>query len=93
LGQIKDLRVVNPRVAVFSVRRDSRFGHPHPVVIDRYTTMGAQVFRSDVHGAVTVRTDGQSVWVTPYSGGPAALSPSVTHSLAETLARPTAALR
>jgi competence protein ComEC len=82
------VRTVHPRVAVFSVQRDSRFGHPHPAVVERYTTLGAYIFRTDTHGAITVRTDGQSVWVAPYLGEPASLSAPVTRRLAETRARP-----
>ena len=81
---------VHPSVAVFSVQRDSRFGHPHPLVVERYTTLGAHIFRTDAHGAITVRTDGQAVWVTPYIGEPTALSTPATRRLAETLARPSA---
>ncbi len=62
------MRAVNPSVAVISVQRDSRFGHPHPDVVERYTTLGAHIFRTDAHGAITVRTDGQAVWVEPYIG-------------------------
>jgi competence protein ComEC len=60
------VRAVDPVVAVFSVQRDSRFGHPHPMVVERYKGLGAHVFRTDTHGAITVRTDGQSLWVEPY---------------------------
>ena len=33
------VRAVDPRVAVFSVQRDSRFGHPHPMVVERYKAL------------------------------------------------------
>jgi competence protein ComEC len=84
------VRAVNPRVAVISVQRDSRFGHPHPVVVERYQALGAQIFRTDAQGAITVRTDGQSVWVEPYVGRPVVLSPPVTHRLAEMHTPPSA---
>lgn len=87
------VRAVDPRVAVFSVQRDSRFGHPHPTVVERYRTLGARIFRTDEHGAITVRTDGRSVWIEPYSGGPAVLGPPVTPRVAETHTPPAAAPR
>jgi hypothetical protein len=59
---------------VFSVPRDSRFGHPHPVILDRYTTLGADIFRTDAHGAISCRTGGQTLWLAPYLGAPAVLS-------------------
>ena len=61
------VRAVDPSVAVFSVQRDSRFGHPHPMVVERYKALGVHLLRTDEHGAITVRTDGQSVWVEPYA--------------------------
>jgi competence protein ComEC len=87
------VRAVNPRVAVFSVQRDSRFGHPHPVVVDRYTALGAYVLRTDAHGAVTVRTDAQTVWVEPYVGEPVVLSAPAAPHVAETLTPPVATPR
>ena len=75
------VRAVAPSVAVFSVQRESRFGHPHPMVVERYKALGVHLFRTDEHGAITVRTDGQSLWVEPYSGRPEALSTSATHHL------------
>jgi competence protein ComEC len=77
------VRTIVPRVAVFSVQRDNRFGHPHPVVLDRYTILGTHVLRTDEHGAITIRTDGQAVSVKPYIGSPVVLPPAATPQLAE----------
>ena len=87
------VRAVNPSVAVISMQRDSRFGHPHPAVVARYKALGARVFRTDEHGAVSVRTDGQSVWIEPYIGGSVVLSVPGTQRLAETLTPSSAAPR
>jgi competence protein ComEC len=83
------VRAVGPRLAVFSVPRDSRFGHPHPAVLARYRALGAQILRTDEHGAITVRTDGRAVWVEPYVGG--SLSTPVAHRSAESLPPPAGA--
>jgi hypothetical protein len=72
------VRAVDPRVAVFSVPRDSRFGHPHPAVVQRYRARGAAVFRTDEQGAVTVRTDGRTLRLAPYVGAPAVLAAPAT---------------
>jgi competence protein ComEC len=87
------VRAVNPQVAVFSVPRDSRFGHPHPVVVERYTRQGIHIFRTDAHGAITVRTDGQALSVYPYVGAPTVLSAAIAHSLAGALGRSSTAAR
>ena len=50
----------------------SRFGHPHPEVVARYQRAGVRLFRTDRDGAVTLSTDGKSVWMTTYADGWAA---------------------
>ena len=85
------VRAVNPQVAVFSVQRDGRFGHPHPTVVERYRALGAHIFRTNEHGAITVRTDGQAVWVEPHVGKPEVLYAPVAQDTAEALTPPPAA--
>jgi competence protein ComEC len=77
------VHAVNPSVAVFSVPRESRFGHPHPLVIERYQALGVQLLRTDEHGAITIRTDGHSVWVEPYIGESMTLAAPATDHVAE----------
>jgi competence protein ComEC len=67
------VRAIDPKVAVVSVQRDNRFGHPHPLVVDRYTALGTQILRTDVHGAITIRTDGQTISIKPSIGNPMVL--------------------
>jgi competence protein ComEC len=59
---------VQPRVAVVSVGRSNRFGHPVPAVLNRYRQAGAEVFRTDQDGAVTVDTDGYTLEVHTFNG-------------------------
>ncbi len=68
------LQAVNPEAVVFSVQRDNRFGHPAPAVLKRYAAAGAQIFRTDVDGAITFRSDGRSLWVDTYRGRGAAIA-------------------
>lgn len=84
------MRIVDPSVAVFSVQRDSQFGHLHPMIGERYKALGVHPFRTDEHGAISVRTDGQSVWVAPYIGEPVLVSMPVTHRITNILVRPPA---
>jgi competence protein ComEC len=46
-----------PKVAVISVGHDNRFGHPTAEVIERLEAAQTQIYRTDVHGAVTVTMD------------------------------------
>ncbi|MGH8059809.1 MAG: hypothetical protein ACREOH_21650 [Candidatus Entotheonellia bacterium] len=50
------------------MQRDNRFGHPAPAVLGRYEAAGAQIFRTDVDGAITFRSDGRSLRVETYRG-------------------------
>lgn len=50
---------IGPELAVIPVGRNSH-GHPSPELIDVLHRMGAAVYRTDVHGAVTFTSDGRS---------------------------------
>jgi competence protein ComEC len=62
------VRALNPRVAVVSVGRSNRFGHPAPAVLRRYEEIHAEVFRTDRDGAVVIDTDGTSLDVHSFTG-------------------------
>lgn len=59
---------VRPPVAVISVGRESRFGHPHPEVVTRWTESGARVLTTGQNGTVTVSTDGADLVLSVFSG-------------------------
>jgi competence protein ComEC len=67
------VRTLRPRVAVVSVGRANRFGHPVPIVLDRYRDAGAEIFRTDRDGAVTLDTDGYSLDIHTFNGRQASL--------------------
>jgi competence protein ComEC len=55
------LAKVRPSLAVIAVGEDNQFGHPSLRVIKRLERAGAQVFRTDLNGAVRVVSDGERV--------------------------------
>lgn len=55
------LELVDPEAAVISVGKNN-FGHPSSDVLKRLTNNGIQVFRTDEHGAVILKTDGRKIW-------------------------------
>jgi competence protein ComEC len=57
-----------PSAVVFSAGRRNPFGHPAPVVVDRYRAAGAKVFSTADDGAVVVDTDGHQVVVWTWTG-------------------------
>jgi competence protein ComEC len=54
---------VQPRYAVISVGKRSRFGHPSPAVIERYVRSGVQVLQTGKNGMVTAESDGSRLIV------------------------------
>ena len=44
----------------------NRFGHPHPQVLERYEASGAQVWRTDLDGAISLRLDPDELVVSGY---------------------------
>jgi competence protein ComEC len=57
------LRAVSPQVIVISVGRANRYGFPQPDVLDRCRAAGARIFRTDLHGAVEISSDGKKIAV------------------------------
>jgi competence protein ComEC len=57
------LDAVSPTFAIISDGFANSFGHPHPKVIQRLHQHRAGVLRTDRDGLVTVRTDGDRIWV------------------------------
>lgn len=54
---------VRPELAVISAGHKNRYGHPAPETLRRLEAVGATIYRTDLHGTVGLRTDGQRVTV------------------------------
>lgn len=59
---------LRPAAVLISAGRGNPYGHPVPVVLDRYARAGAEVFRTDRDGQIELLTDGHTVEVTTYTG-------------------------
>ncbi len=62
------IAAIHPAAAIVSAGRGNRFGHPTADVLERYREAGAEMFRTDEDGAVTVETDGRRVDVRTMTG-------------------------
>ena len=58
-----------PDIAIISCGRGNSFGHPAPDVLQRLESVGAAIYRTDLHGQVSVETDGTDVRVRTFVGG------------------------
>ncbi len=45
-------KTVSPKIAIINCGRDNAFGHPHQEMIDALN--GAEIFRTDIHGAIKI---------------------------------------
>ena len=55
------IKEVSPAYAVFSVGHKNRFRFPREEVVKRYLDEGANILRTDIHGAVSFVTDGKAL--------------------------------
>lgn len=55
------LDAVDPAIDIISVGADNGYGHPTSQVLDRLA--GDLVLRTDLHGDITISTDGHHLWV------------------------------
>jgi len=62
------IRALSPHIAIVSAGRANHFGHPAPEVLQRYSDVGAEIFRTDQDGAVMVDTDGEAMAVHTFTG-------------------------
>jgi competence protein ComEC len=60
------LTCIGPDVAVVSAGWQNIFRFPHKQVLHRYEKMGSRILRTDLHGAVSVTTDGRGVDVATF---------------------------
>jgi competence protein ComEC len=55
------LAAVRPEYVLISAGRNNRYSLPHPGVLARYEKTGARVLRTDLQGAVEIRSDGRRI--------------------------------
>jgi len=55
------LTALQPRIALVSAGTGNPYGHPAPETIERLTSAGARVARTDIDGSIEVSTDGRDL--------------------------------
>jgi len=58
------LRAAKPSVAIISCGAANRYGHPTQATLDRLRRLGVTLYRTDLHGDITLTTNGQEYRVT-----------------------------
>lgn len=54
------LDAVSPTIAVISCGEGNKYGHPLPETLARLEERGIAIYRTDKHGSIVLRTDGES---------------------------------
>ncbi len=63
------LDALRPQIAIISCGRGNTFGHPAPDVLQRLEAIGADIYRTDRDGQITVESDGRGISVKTFTGG------------------------
>ena len=63
------LKLLQPAVSIISCGERNLYGHPHEEVLSRLDQCGTSVYRTDLDGAVTVRSDGRTYAVGTFHAG------------------------
>lgn len=59
------LKAVSPRFAVISCGAHNRYHHPHQITLDKLLAAGVKIYRTDLNGAIEMRTDGKELAIEP----------------------------
>lgn len=57
------LNLLKPKVAVISVGKNNRYGHPTPYVLDLLEKAQTKTLRTDQKGEIEVISDGKNFWI------------------------------
>lgn len=60
------LQKAAPSYAVISVGYQNRFGHPHKEILHKLEQANVRTYRTDVSGAVLMKTNGTDLFIEPY---------------------------
>jgi competence protein ComEC len=60
------LDYVSPRLALISCGRDNSYGHPHKALVERLEEAGADIYRTDEMGSISVTPKGNKFSVSTF---------------------------
>ena len=63
------LQAASPELAIVSAGANNPYGHPAQETLDRLEAAGAEVYRTDEAGSITVRVRGDRVGIYTTKGG------------------------
>ncbi|MCL5795668.1 MAG: MBL fold metallo-hydrolase [Patescibacteria group bacterium] len=56
------LKAIAPEIAIISVGKDNKFGHPTSETLKKLESINAQILRTDLNGTIEIISNGQTFW-------------------------------
>jgi len=76
------LQVAKPEYAIYMAGQGNSYGHPHQETLTNLCEIGAEIYGTDIHGTITITTDGETYNLLPSNNVPSVVCPSpTTHDL------------
>ena len=72
------LKLVDPEYAVISVGKGNTYGHPTQATLDRLSSIGATIYRTDESGTIVCESDGTNITFSTLKNSVQPRSPSST---------------
>jgi len=60
-SSLEFVKAVVPQYALISNGKDNKYGHPHQDTLFTLSSVGAQIFRTDLLGTIIMQSNGQNV--------------------------------
>ena len=57
------LKRTSSEISVISVGKYNKFNHPATELLNALEELNSKVYRTDIDGAIVIRTDGNRVWI------------------------------
>jgi len=74
-SSIQFLQVAKPECAIYMAGQGNDYGHPHQETITNLCEVGAEIYGTDIHGTITIMTDGETYNLLPSNNVPPVVCP------------------
>jgi beta-lactamase superfamily II metal-dependent hydrolase len=74
------LQGAKPECAIYMAGKGNIYGHPHQETITNLCEIGAEIYGTDIHGTITITTDGMTYNVLPSNNVPPVVCPTSSNS-------------
>jgi len=61
LSTLAFLKLVAPKYAIISVGKGNSYGHPTAAALERLSSVGATIYRTDESGTIVCESDGETI--------------------------------